>query len=351
MFLFLLLFTFLWSYTVYATDMSTTWLAITWMHLTGQFVSWSSLQTGLAQADLFQDPEYKEIIHWLRDEQIITSNTSSFRPYDPITRQEAAKILGQFYSRILWYTGIVGIQNDCTFVDITETDYTLTDYVKSSCKMGLIKWSKAYFHPTDHMSTLQMIVILVRMFENKLMDETQDPRYLEYLLQARWYGIPIYSQDHLLQKDITRYDLVLTLYRYYLRQHLIQNLNKAQSRTKMIVMVPNTISSMDGHTTSRIMIDMSQFDQNINYRPTIDLFDDTYAMRQTKITFYPELKNSFVWYGDLLDIWSEKSIWTASFVIFNNKVEFATMRKNDSRAYYKIQTYQAGYYTLIHIKA
>jgi hypothetical protein len=301
--------------------------------------------------DLTSDPEYVETINRLRDHHIITTSVETFRPFDHITREEAAKIFSQFYTQVLQYTGIVGASNSCNFTDITETDYTLTDFVKSSCSFGILKWSDWYFFPTQHLSKLQMIVILVRMFENQFFDESQEPRHTEYILQAKWYGILSNTNELVLNSDVSRYELVMTLYRYYIKHNLIQNINKPHSRLKLLMSVPNTIkTNTQWQKTTTVMVNINQLDQNLWYKPTIDIFDTTYLVRQTKNISYTELKNSFARYGNLIDIWSNTIVWTISFIIFDNMIEFGTIRPNNSWWHYTIRPYEAGYYTLTEIK-
>lgn len=329
-----------------------TWFVTGALAETGVVSTQSGLWWSLTSTQQFlQDPEYIETIHWLRDNKIITTSVSNFRPTDYITRQESAKIFSQFYSKILGFTGIAGIHNDCNFQDITQTDYSLTDYVKASCKLGILKWSQGKFMPEEYVSKLQMLVILTRMFENKLLDETQNPRYLDYILQARAYNIVPHIDESILDQQITRYELALTLYRYYIKHNLIKHINRPQSRLKAIVMVPNTISSdTKGNKTSTIMVNINQFDVPIWSKPVIDIFDDSYIIRQTKTVIYPELKYSKSRYADLIEIWSDKVVGTISLVIFNNTIEFGTIRPSWSSTYYTISPYQAGYYTLTEIK-
>lgn len=98
------------------------------------------------------------------------------------------------------------------------------------------------------------------------------------------------------------------------------------------------------------MVNINQFDVPIWSKPVIDIFDDSYIIRQTKTVIYPELKYSKSRYADLIEIWSDKVVGTISLVIFNNTIEFGTIRPSWSSTYYTISPYQAGYYTLTEIK-
>lgn len=91
------------------------------------------------RSTFLKDPEYIETIKRLADRNIITTTIDNFRPDDFITRQESAKIFVQFYRHILYGTGIIGARNNCDFSDIVQTDYSLTDYIKHSCRLGILR--------------------------------------------------------------------------------------------------------------------------------------------------------------------------------------------------------------------
>lgn len=115
-------------------------------------------------------------------------------------------------------------------------------------------------------------------------------------------------------------------------------------------MIPNTImTDSEGYKTSQAMINISQFDQVVWYQASIDIFDDTYLLRQTKKIIYPELRYGYSRYADLVDIESDDVVGMASFVIFDNRVEFATIRPVNFSGYYTIMPYQAWSYILSQI--
>ena len=307
--------------------------------------------TSHVRSTFLKDPEYIETIKRLADRNIITTTIDNFRPDDFITRQESAKIFVQFYRHILYGTGIIGARNNCDFSDIVQTDYSLTDYIKHSCRLGILRWSQGRFMPEDHMSRLQMMVILTRMFENTILDESVSPWYRDYLLQAKAYNIMSPTDQSSLTHNVTRYELAVTLYRYYIKNQLIKYINTPHSRLKALVMLPHSISSDgSGHKTATIMTHMDQFDFNVWYRPVIDVFENSYAIRQTKTVNYPELKQSRSRYADLVQIGTDNKVGTIALVIFDHTIQFGTIRFDESSVYYTIKPYQAWYYTLTEIR-
>ncbi|MEI7478317.1 MAG: hypothetical protein WCJ81_07750 [bacterium] len=61
-----------------------------------------------------------------------------YRPFDTITRQDAAKIFTLFRGSIMDGTPSTS-GTDCTFADIDQADPTLTGYIQQACELQILK--------------------------------------------------------------------------------------------------------------------------------------------------------------------------------------------------------------------
>ena len=97
-------------------------------------------------------------------------NTSStFRPYDTLRRDEAAKFFMQFTStqRILRTPARPsGTNTNCNFYDIDKSRADLKTYVESACMYGFIKGSNGYVTPNQTLTNAQAVTITVRILDD-----------------------------------------------------------------------------------------------------------------------------------------------------------------------------------------
>jgi hypothetical protein len=103
------------------------------------------------------------------------SNETDYRPADYMTREEAAKLIGQAYVALGYAQ--TEKNNNCTFSDIGEADPSLSGYIINACQRGLFKGSNGKFMPTQIMTRPEAMAVLIRMFEGKVSDESQNPRW------------------------------------------------------------------------------------------------------------------------------------------------------------------------------
>lgn len=146
-----------------------------------------------------------------------TENINNFNKDEILTRQQVAKMLS------LYATKVINIkpntQENCNFQDIEFWDKSYQDYIKSSCQLWIMKWSNWLFFPYFNIKKSELITILIRTIYWKL-DETNNIWFKEYIDKA----IEIWlikdtpnnkDYESIAQKDITKYELSLMLYRLY----------------------------------------------------------------------------------------------------------------------------------------
>lgn len=103
--------------------------------------------------------EINEAIAFLYDNGLTSFNTSAgFRPYDSITREQAAKFGAQFMENV---RGIEPTMDPlCTFSDADQVTSALLPYVRQLCWHGIVSGGK--FRPADILTRAEGIAFVVR---------------------------------------------------------------------------------------------------------------------------------------------------------------------------------------------
>jgi len=143
-----------------------TWLSTlqTWWLSTLQTWWLSTLQTWW----LSTGSEFQQALAWMYANGLTKyNNETDYRANDWLTREEAAKIIGQAFIT-LWYSQD-SKNNSCGFIDSNEIDPTLSSFVVNTCKRGIFKGTTDNkFLPTQKLSRPQAMALLVRIFEGKI---------------------------------------------------------------------------------------------------------------------------------------------------------------------------------------
>lgn len=139
------------------------------------------------------------------------NNATDFRADDGLTRQEAAKIIGQAYV-VLWYPQIA-TNSGCTFGDASSFDPSLSPFIAKVCGRWLFQGSKGNYMPNDVLTRPQALAVLVRMMESRKSNESKDPRRQDYFTKANAIGIVDEYSFNSFDKAITRREVALLVYR------------------------------------------------------------------------------------------------------------------------------------------
>lgn len=126
---------------------------------------------------LAQDSD-QEVISWLYSNWLTKySSTMEFRPYDSITRGEAAKFMVE-YAKLQNLTK-TRRSSECIFSDTNAYDKSLVPYITEACEYWLFKWFNGKYIPTNLITKGEAIAVVIRS-KYGIQDESNFPRYKEY---------------------------------------------------------------------------------------------------------------------------------------------------------------------------
>ncbi len=170
-------------------------------------------------------PEFIEALRFSYDNWLTRFKTvDTFRPYDELTREQAAKIIWVFAEEVMWQSKTS--PRNCVFNDIADADTSLKQNIEDACKLGIFKWTSSWdFFPKQALTKAEAIAVIIRMFNQWSLDETWDPWYINYYLEARNLDLTKEKNIYSLERPLTRYEMVLLLYRFHVKYSLLEKLN------------------------------------------------------------------------------------------------------------------------------
>ena len=142
------------------------------------------------------------------------STTTTYRPDDLVTREEAAKLVGQLFEVLAFPQTDKGFI--CTFTDSAKFDPTLASHIAKVCKRGIFRGNDKTqeYMPHDNLTKGQILAVLTRILEGKMSDETATPRRIEYYVKMKQIGVT--NEANLANVDLpsTREEIALLIYRF-----------------------------------------------------------------------------------------------------------------------------------------
>ncbi|MBS8121764.1 S-layer homology domain-containing protein [Candidatus Vampirococcus lugosii] len=162
-----------------------------------------------------QDEEFELALAFLKRYGLTKYNSvDEFRPFDELTRQESAKFFAGFGGEVL---GLESTNNNCSFNDISNADYTLVPKILSVCAMGIMKGFENEFSPFDNITRAESFTVLVRAILGEKLDENVNPRWDNYFKIAQELNLTIENNTWEQDRSITRYEMSLIIYRAWLK--------------------------------------------------------------------------------------------------------------------------------------
>ena len=160
--------------------------------------------------DEFDRALYRMYKNWLTK----YDNADEFRPYDNLTREESAKMIGQLYSQLWFKKEDKGF--NCSFVDTNMFDPTLAEHIYNVCRRWIFRWNDKtqQYMPHDNLTKGQLLAVLLRIFEWKLSDESWTPRWIEYYLKAMTLSLTNEINLAKFDQPVSRREASLLIYRF-----------------------------------------------------------------------------------------------------------------------------------------
>lgn len=194
---------------VWTWDEVNTWSTVsTWTETTRTL--WENINAELLTWDEFDKALYRMYMNWLTK----YDNAEEFRPYDKLTREESAKMIGQLYS-VLWFSKEDKWFN-CSFVDTNLFDPTLSEHIYNVCRRWIFRWNDKthQYMPHDNLTKGQLLAVLLRIFEWKMSNESGQPRWIEYYVKALTLSLTNEMNLAKFDQPVSRWEASLLIFRF-----------------------------------------------------------------------------------------------------------------------------------------
>ena len=171
----------------------------------------TALQSAVYWATGFDDPEFDQALNWMHESGLTQYNTvDSFRPFDNLTREQAAHFFANFAETTLGMEADSSVEVNLN--DLDEADHTLVDSIEAAYRMGIMRGSEGEFRPTDQVTRAEFLTVAVRALDGDR-DETATPWWTEYFETARELGLTQETDVNAQDRSILRYEAGLMLSR------------------------------------------------------------------------------------------------------------------------------------------
>ena len=173
-------------------------------------ILWENVEVEILSWDEFDKALYRMYMNWLTK----YDNSEDFRPYDNLTREESAKMIGQLYS-VLWFSKEDKWFN-CSFVDTNMFDPTLAEHIYNVCRRWIFRWNDKtqQYMPHDNLTKGQLLAVLLRIFEWKMSNESGQPRWIEYYVKAMSLWLTNEKNLSKFDKPVSRREASLLIFRF-----------------------------------------------------------------------------------------------------------------------------------------
>ena len=144
--------------------------------------------------------------------------TRDYRPFDYLTREEAARFMVEFAQNVLCRKPTRSYNNN--FSDINNANPTLTKFIRESYNYGIFNGnSDGTFRPNDRITNDELSAIMVRLVTNSMLDEPEWDRAAQYRSTLSQY-----AQISILNNE-GRWNIAEVIYDLYRNNTYILNKN------------------------------------------------------------------------------------------------------------------------------
>lgn len=240
--------------------------------------------------DLQRDAEFLMSLRWLYDQGITKfQDAEKFMPENYLTRIDAAKMLSVLSRTVFGNNKIIG--DPCTYTDIKAYDDITKWQIKDACQLGIFK-SATLFNPSIWITKWQLVAVLIRMLDRKILDEKINPRYKNYV--QRWWEIWLLQDRSIAGMDevVSRLDVAKMLYK--LRNIYLNRTPISKNETPLFIHI---VTNNGNGQLYQALIDLNMLRDD--YLETLEMKLDTvtYYFSKDKIYNYGSTLSSFQVYG------------------------------------------------------
>lgn len=298
-----------------------------------------------------EDPEFVEALAWMYTNNITSLWTAStYRPFDKITREEATKVLGRFAKNILNATYKTWISNEfCVFQDSGMIAKDFQKDVFDSCKMWLFRWWNGWFYPKWWLTKAQSLVVLIRLFDGKVLSENVSPWFKTYYDRAHDLWITKDRDLNNFNRDVTRYEIALMIYRFNIKYKLLKKTNGVLLwPDHFMAILPESIVNNNGLRKWTALFNTELLTHPNLDSFVIDLFGDKYMIKKRKVDNYGVWNSNYIRFWDLYTADGLTFLWSANFTVLNGSIDEAYVRPSElGGKFYSIKSSaQQPYYTI-----
>lgn len=156
--------------------------------------------------------EFDVALSWMYTNGLTTYNTvDGYMPFNNLTREQFAKMVRQFYVAMGYDTSTKNTA--CNFVDIENADPTLIPHINETCRLGIFRWSRGRFMPFNQITRAEVMAVLLRIYNQERLDETQNPWWLDYYQQGQELGITEETIQDNMNQPANRYTIAMYMWR------------------------------------------------------------------------------------------------------------------------------------------
>lgn len=160
---------------------------------------------------VLQDEEYNQALLWAESIQMPGVDLAKNYPFSTITRAQA---VGQ-YIKLAQSIELLPVRSSCEFYDIGNQSKEIQHDIILACQYGFFWWSNWSFEPNSYLTKGTSLVALMRgILPGKEFAEEKE-YWLPYIEVWNEMGITKRKPGPYVNYLITRYELLLQLYRAY----------------------------------------------------------------------------------------------------------------------------------------
>jgi hypothetical protein len=240
--------------------------------------------------ELERDAEFLMSLRWLYEQWITKyQDPDAFMPENYLSRVDASKMLSVLARKVF---GSNKLNTEaCAYTDVSMFDDTTKWQIKDACQLGIFK-SASLFNPNQGITKGQLIAVLVRMYDRKMLDENITPWYKNYVQRAWEIGLLTDRTTLWMDEVISRLDVAKLLYK--LRNIYLNKDPITKDDTPLFIHI---ITNNGGGKLYQALIDVNMIRDD--YLETLEMKLDTvtYYFGKTKIYNYGATLSNFQVYG------------------------------------------------------